>query len=211
MLGLLFLFYEYLLLLLYMIYFSITLIIQCITKEGEVMDITLINQYLKEGKTVKEIRNILGYSEKSYQNEIKKLGYKYNQKIKQYVLQNVEVMPVDHSNSNSNTSSNTTCITPNNINLISKAQEQSINFISENIQELQEIIMYYKRNKESNTNNHGIVIDLIDDKHMKNENPKSVRVNYFIWNEWKEFTDKSSFSSKDLISMALKEYMNKYK
>ena len=120
-------------------------------------------------------------------------------------------MPVDHSNSNSNTSSNTTCITPNNINLISKAQEQSINFISENIQELQEIIMYYKRNKESNTNNHGIVIDLIDDKHMKNENPKSVRVNYFIWNEWKEFTDKSSFSSKDLISMALKEYMNKYK
>lgn len=174
------------------------------------MDITLINQYLKEGKTVKEIRSILGYSEKSYQNEIKKLGYKYNQKIKQYVLQNVEVMPVDYSNSNSNTSSNTTCITPNNINLISKAQEQSINFISENIQELQEIIMYYKRNKESNINNHGIVIDLIDDKDIDNGKPVSVRVNKHVWRVWQEFTKDINYSSKELISMALKEYMEKY-
>lgn len=88
-------------------------------------------------------------------------------------------MPVDHSNSNSNI----TCITPNNINLISKAQEQSINFISENIQELQEIIMYYKRNKESNTNNHGMVIDLIDDKDIDNGKPVSVRVNKHVWRE----------------------------
>ena len=57
----------------------------------------------------------------------------------------------------------------------------------------------------------GIVIDLIDDKHKDNGKPKSVRVNYFIWEEWKEFTSKNSFSSKDLISMALKEYMDKYK
>ena len=31
------------------------------------MDILLINNYLREGKTVKEIREILGYSEKAYQ------------------------------------------------------------------------------------------------------------------------------------------------
>ncbi len=175
------------------------------------MDITLINQYLQEGKTVKEIRNILGYSEKSYQNEIKKLGYKYNQKIKQYVLQNVEVMSLEYSNYNSNTVCNTTCNTDNNISLLNKDQEQSLNFINENIQELQEMILYYKRNKECNTNNKGIVIDLIDDKNIDNGKPVSVRVNKHIWREWQEFTKDINYSSKELISMALKNFMEKYK
>ncbi|WP_312288227.1 hypothetical protein [Terrisporobacter sp.] len=76
---------------------------------------------------------------------------------------------------------------------------------------LKEMLMYYKRNKESNTNNNGIVINLIDDKHKGNGKPKSVRVNYFVWEDWKVFTNENNFSSKDLVSMALKEYMNKYK
>ena len=50
------------------------------------MDIVLINQYLKEGKSVKEVRELLGYSEKIFQKNIKELGYKYNQKDKQYIL-----------------------------------------------------------------------------------------------------------------------------
>ena len=43
------------------------------------LSIEEINNYLREGKRVKEIREILGYSEKVYQNNIKMLGYKYNQ------------------------------------------------------------------------------------------------------------------------------------
>lgn len=175
------------------------------------MDITLINQYLQEGKTVKEIRNILGYSEKSYQNEMKKLGYKYNQKIKQYVLKNVDAISLEYSNYNSNTMCNTICNTDNNISLLNKDQEQSLNFINENIQELQEMILYYKRNKECNTNNKGIVIDLIDDKNIDNGNPISVRVNKHVWREWQEFTKDIGYSSKELVSMALKEYIEKYK
>lgn len=175
------------------------------------MDITLINQYLKEGKTVKDIRLILGYSEKSYQSKIKELGYKYNQKMKQYVLHDIEVIPLEYSNSNSNTICNTTCNTDNNISLLDKDQEQSLNFINENIQELQEMILYYKRNKECNTNNKGIVIELIDDKNIDNGKPVSVRVNKHIWKEWQEFTKDISYSSKELVSMALKEYIEKYK
>ena len=57
--------------------------------------------------------------------------------------------------------SNTTCNTVSNTintttNLITKEQKQSINFIYENIQE---ILMYYKRNK--------------------------VRINKYVWEEWK--------------------------
>ena len=49
------------------------------------MDINYINELLREGKTVKEIRLTLGYSEKKFQKEIKDLGYKYNQKEKCYI------------------------------------------------------------------------------------------------------------------------------
>lgn len=174
------------------------------------MDINYINKLLREGKTVREIRKIVGYTEKKFQREVKSLGYKFDQKLKQYINNDIgnnvdDIVKV--SNFNSNTLSNTTC----NTNIIDNEDKENLNFIGENIELLKEMLMYYKRNKKSNTNNNGIVINLIDDKHMKNDNPKSVRVNYFVWDEWKEFTDKSNFSSKDLISMALKEYMNKHK
>ena len=171
------------------------------------MDINNINELLREGKTVKEIRELLGYSEKKFQKEIKSLGYKFDQRLKQYINNDI----VKLSDSNSNTLCNTTCNTVPSTEIINKSDKENLNFIGENIEILKEMLMYYKRNKESNTNNNGIVIDLIDDKHKDNGKPKSVRVNYFIWEEWKEFTSKNSFSSKDLISMALKEYMDKYK
>ena len=171
------------------------------------MDINNINELLREGKTVKEIRELLGYSEKKFQKEIKSLGYKFDQRLKQYINNDI----VKLSDSNSNTLCNTTCNTAPSTEIINKSDKENLNFIGENIEILKEMLMYYKRNKESNTNSNGIVIDLIDDKHKDNGKPKSVRVNYFIWEEWKEFTSKNSFSSKDLISMALKEYMDKYK
>ena len=171
------------------------------------MDINNINELLREGKTVKEIRELLGYSEKKFQKEIKNLGYKFDQRLKKYINNDI----VKLSDSNSNTLCNTTCNTAPSTEIINKSDKENLNFIGENIEILKEMLMYYKRNKESNTNNNGIVIDLIDDKHKDNGKPKSVRVNYFIWEEWKEFTSKNSFSSKDLISMALKEYMDKYK
>ena len=171
------------------------------------MDINNINELLREGKTVKEIRELLGYSEKKFQKEIKNLGYKFDQRLKKYINNDI----VKLSDSNSNTLCNTTCNTASSTEIINKSDKENLNFIGENIEILKEMLMYYKRNKESNTNNNGIVIYLIDDKHKDNGKPKSVRVNYFIWEEWKEFTSKNSFSSKDLISMALKEYMDKYK
>ena len=55
-----------------------------------------------------------------------------------------------------------------------------------------------------------ITIDLVDDKHLKPK-PKSIRINEFIYQEWQEFCNRQHYSKMDLISMALKEYMEKYK
>ena len=48
------------------------------------LDIERVNVCLREGKTVAQIRKELGIGEKLFQKQIKQLGYKYNQKIKQY-------------------------------------------------------------------------------------------------------------------------------
>lgn len=55
-----------------------------------------------------------------------------------------------------------------------------------------------------------INIDLFDDSDI-NQSPKSVRINAFVWEDWKQFCEyNSEFSKKQLISMALKEFMDKH-
>ncbi len=176
-------------------------VLQCVIR-GDFMDINLINQYLEQGLSVKEVREKLGLGEKNYLANIKKLGYKYDKKLKQYVTQEVLQEVLQANNNICNTSSTT--------NSSTEIQEQSMNFIYENIDTLHEMIMYYKRNKQSNTNSKGIIIDLIDDKNIDNGKPVSVRVNKHIWKDWQEFTKDTRYSSKELVSMALKEFMEKY-
>lgn len=190
-------------------------------------DIDLINNYLKEGKSVEEIRKIFLMGEKKFQLEVKSAGYKYNQKLKQYIKIdfsgisntnsntfssiNNDTLNKIRSNTNSNTKSNTE-VTTTNSNTLCNTEDRSLLFIKENIDLLEEMLLNYKHHKECSINNYGITIDLIDDKHIKEKDkPKSIRVNYFVWEEWIKFTEGTKFSKKELISMALKEYMLKYK
>ena len=55
-----------------------------------------------------------------------------------------------------------------------------------------------------------IRIDLQDDSEFPCK-PKSVRINYYTWRDWQEFCDKNEeHPKKQLISMALKEFMEKH-
>jgi hypothetical protein len=55
-----------------------------------------------------------------------------------------------------------------------------------------------------------IEIDLFDDSEL-NVSPKSVRINAFVWEDWKQFCEyNNEYSKKQLISMALKEFMEKH-
>ena len=150
-----------------------------------------LNERLSEGQTVKRIREDLNISEKKLQNQIRKGRYKYNQKLKQYIK----------------VAGNTTQTTTSGV----VAQNTSVaakEYISENIDVLKEIIEKYKITKT--TTSTGIVIDLISDKHL-NPKPHSLRINEFIWQEWQEFCDKNKhYSKQDLLSMALKLYMERY-
>ena len=88
----------------------------------------------------------------------------------------------------------------------------TLDYISNNIDILMDMIEKYKATTETTTETTTkyITIDLIDDKHLKPK-PKSIRINEFIYQEWQEFCNNQHYSKMDLISMALKEYMEKYK
>lgn len=169
------------------------------------MDINIINELLREGKTVKEIRMTLGLSEKKFQKEIKELGYKYNQKEKCYMKAYepiTEVLEVEPIKDIITTTKATTISTT-----LTTTQTTTIDYLTDNLHVLKQLLENYKKNTENN--NRDIIINLINDKHL-DPKPKSIRINEFVWRDWQEFTKDLTFSKSDLISQALVEFMKNH-
>lgn len=158
--------------------------------------INKINSKLKQGNTVIRIRKDLGIGEKALQKIIKSSGYKYNPKLKQYI-------PIENKNE--------IVVLDNTTNKLPKEQTKILSYLGENFDVLVEFLEKYKSTTQTTTESttNYITIDLVDDKHL-NPKPKSIRVNEFVYRDWQQFCDKQHFSKMDLISMALKEYMEKY-
>lgn len=172
------------------------------------MDINYINELLEEGKTVKQIRENLGYTEKRFQKEIKTLGYKYDQKLKQYT-------PIEVCNTTCDTECNTT--NSKNIEIVSNTnvqqveynslQTNTLDYLTNNIDILKLIIERFS-NIDQEADNTDIVIKLDN----VGNTLTSIRVNTTILNEFNRFCcSNKTFKKSDLISMALKEYIDKYK
>lgn len=185
------------------------------------MDINYINELLEEGKSVKEIRSILGIGEKSFQKQIKKLGYKYNQKIRRYEPLS-EVLETSLTN-NSN----------NEIERLTKANDKSMIFdipkgiepntfknniidLAINYDKIKQMLNDYEHTKSI----HDKKIDVVEVVHqgIKIDNPETeverttVRVGKNILKNWNEFCDQNKqYSKKDLLGQALTEFINKYK
>lgn len=174
------------------------------TIEFEKLDIKekieYINAKLKEGKTVIRIREDIGISEKYLQREIKKGGFKYNQKLRQY-------LPTTETTTN-----NELDVVPNNTIVVDKNKMNVLKYLEENFSVLNEFIEKYKATTISTTETttQSIVINLVDDKHLS-PNPKSIRINEFVYRDWQKFCEDNKYYSKqDLISMALKEYIDNH-
>ena len=158
--------------------------------------INKINAKLKEGYTVIRIREDLEIGEKALQKIVKSSGYKYNPKLKQYT-------PIENNND--------IVVLDNTTNTLPKEQVKILDYLSENFDVLVEFMEKYKATTQTTTESttNYITIDLVDDKHL-NPKPKSIRINEFVYRDWQQFCDKQHYSKMDLISMALKEYIEKY-
>lgn len=158
--------------------------------------INKINNKLNEGNTVIRIREDLGIGEKALQKLIKSSGYRYNPKLKQYT-------PIENKNE--------IVVLDKTTSTLQKNQTKVLDYLDKNFDVLVEFIEKYKSTTQTTTESttNYITIDLVDDKHL-NPKPKSIRINEFVYRDWQQFCDKQHYSKMDLISMALKEYMEKY-
>ena len=189
--------------------FYTTIKLQINYKRGrlkENMDIEKINMMLQEGKTVKAVRESLGIPEKKFQKTVKELGYKYNQSKRLDI--NVLDSGIDTRDSNILPTTQTTTDNTTAPSTLTTTQTTTIDYLTDNIELLKQLLESYKRNTEAN-NSKDIIINLDNDKHL-DPKPKSIRINEFVWRDWQEFTKDLTFSKTDLISMALKEYMEKH-
>ena len=159
--------------------------------------INSINIKLKEGHTVIRIREDLGIGEKALQKIVKSSGYKYNPKLKQYT-------PIENKNA--------MVVLDNTTSSLPKEQVKILDYLGENFDLLVEFMEKYKATTQTTTESTTsyITIDLVDDKHLSPK-PKSIRINEFVWRDWQEFTKDLTFSKSDLISQALKEFMENHK
>lgn len=163
------------------------------------LDINYINELLRQGNTVKDIRTELNISEKLFQRQIKELGYKYNQKTKQYeTVEYKDNIKVIHE-----------AEYKDNINVLQKTKDLDINKVTELLVEeydtIENMIKWFK-DKENTIDR--IVIDLPKAKDKRT----TILINEQIYQQFNEFCDNhKEYSKKDLMAMALHEYINKYK
>ena len=94
-------------------------------------------------------------------------------------------------------------------NIIDRLFRKSSQRLYDQILELEQQIEVFKAELDE-LRRPEIFIDLEDDSEMSSS-PKSVRVNYFVWEDWQRFCElNDEHSKKQLISMALKEFMEKH-
>ncbi|SHH55388.1 hypothetical protein [Tepidibacter thalassicus] len=182
-----------------------------------------------------KIDKILDLQEQGYtrQQIAKKLGYKRLDSMTRYLKKHGYILVDGKYVLDANTKNNTNIVNTEtntisntleviDVNTVTNTQtntrEQFVKVLDNKIIELlrsdynilKEMIDRFKKNMEVH-NSSNIAIDLIDDRHLK-QYPKAVRVNEFVWKDWTKFcVEHNKFSKKELISMALKEYMEKHK
>lgn len=181
------------------------------------ININQINNLLKQGKSVTEIRNMLGVGENKFQKEIKKLGYKYNQKIKQYELNTTNDNSMTKvTKENNNDIKQDIILTADNSMTIDIQEDLKNNIINlaNDYSKIQEVIKWFDNrcSDESMTDvieviNEGVKINLPESEIIRT----TIRINEITWNKFKKFAEvHKEFNQQDLMAQALEDYMNKF-
>lgn len=168
------------------------------------IDINEINKMLEEGKTVKEIREDLEISEKAYQKQIKNMGYRYLQKVKKYVK--APPVPIKKH------SSKTEVINKNKSKDLIVSDADKVSDLIKNYDDIKTMLDWFKNKEYENS-----IIEVIQDNRIKidieTEETKrtTILINKKIYDDFNMFCQRhKEYDKKDLLSMALLEYMKKY-
>lgn len=172
----------------------------------------------KAGLVNMSLRKKLSYDESLKANDITEeklelMGWKYNSETKQvervnYVsLNDLKEKFLDAHEETKEISSGS--IADVNIEIFSNDDVNHLQDFISNHNIIMQMVQLFKNNKQINSENKNIIIELPyeNDKSFK----ASYRVNKTINEQFKEFCKQhKEFTSKDLLSQALKEFMDKY-
>ncbi len=175
--------------------------------------IEYLNTKLAEGQTVIRIREDIGIGEKKLQKVVKEHGYKYSQKERRYIKDSI-IHKVIHEVIQNEANENNEVIQSSTIIEVMQEdkpiiQNDNMKYLNDNFEVFKAMIERFKLGQEQQSTSN-IIINLQDDSHIKRP-PRPVRVNAFVEDQWKQFCeDNKRFTKKELLSMALKTYMEKY-
>lgn len=187
------------------------------------MDINYINNLLNEGLSVKEVRNKLNLSEKVFLRNIKKLGYKYNQKLRNYVeCDNSNTVVTEKQKYKSDT---IVTLNTKDINLNEYNKNNALSVPIDYKQDLIELIeakeqIFNMLNDYNNKcdNSNTPIIEVVQAQGIKIKQFEgdikhtSFKLNEGVLENWRSFCNgNKEFNRQDLLNMALTEYMEKYK
>lgn len=179
--------------------------------------IDYINNKLSEGQTVIRIREDIGIGEKTLQKIIKDNGYKYLQRQKMYAKE-----PINRLEANERTMCRQEDIKPT---TSPEDKEQTLS-LQENIkddlfkllsikEELFDLVMERRQREDKGQSS---IIEVIQEQGIKIELDNSevvkrtIRGNKTVFDNWDKFCSANKqFNKQDLLSMALKRYMEEYK
>lgn len=169
--------------------------------------VNFINLELDKGRTLADIeRNDFEVNPSVISKRLGRLNYKRidNKFIKLDVRQPVrhDVISIEKVDILEN---NNKMMTPSSIVINKENQEKLINIINR-----YDDIMDLLDNKQVNNFNNGIIIELPNEEGKK-DTRATIRINKVIWERFNKFyDDNKAFSKKELLSQALKEFIEKY-
>ena len=174
------------------------------TRYDEMIDIDYINQKLREGLTVSEIRKELGFGEKKFQKDIKELHYKFNQKTKQY--ENIE------------DDNKMTLVAMNNVDgsqmLVTNELQSNMIQLSKDYERINKMLEWFENERDNDTTNVTVRISegLSINYERSNEVRKTLRLDENVYSSLIELSEEhEQYTVKDLVTQAIYEFVNKYK
>ena len=190
-----------------------------------------VNNILKEGKTLTAFSEEVEISRKTISKNFGKVGYKYSQSKKQYIIDNTDVQAEEHKKYYSNITDSNIKITPkevsnipviNNIttNLeISNNQKNSLIYLIDNVDRIKAILdgknEYYKDITDSNIEKkEDIVRDIYNFKQAKRDyRAKTLKLDVEVQRGFEKIAEDlkdSGVTQQELLNYILNQYIKFY-
>lgn len=171
-----------------------------------------VNKKLSDGESLREISKCLNMSKTTIRNRFKKIDYVFNKDKKQYIKDSdeykkniniLQVKPIENKEIKEDEYIYNTNVLTN-----VEAKEKLINII-DNYDNIEKMLKWFENQKN-------IIeveeINIDTDKLVGNAKTTTVRLYDKVWEDFRKFMKGyPEYKSMDLVSMALVEYMSKYK